>query len=168
VDRASELGSHLGPILIQLPPDLELDLPALEAALDAFPADIRLAVEPRHDSWFVENVRRALADRNAALCLADRRGPLTPLWRTADWAYLRFHAGRATPRSCYSARQLEMWADRFVGLWGRDATGFAYFNNDANGCALRDASVYARALQERGVQVASLPVVPDDVLVDRG
>ena len=28
VDRASELGSHLGPILIQLPPDLELDLPA--------------------------------------------------------------------------------------------------------------------------------------------
>ena len=48
VERASELGSHLGPILIQLPPDLELDLAALEATLDAFPAGIRLAVEPRH------------------------------------------------------------------------------------------------------------------------
>ena len=86
VDRASELGSHLGRILIQLPPDLELDLPTLEAVFDAFPGDIRQAVEPRHDSWFVEDVRRVLRERNAALCLADRRGPLTPLWRTADWS----------------------------------------------------------------------------------
>ena len=46
VERASELGSHLGPILIQLPPDLEIDLTALEATLDAFPAGLRLVVEP--------------------------------------------------------------------------------------------------------------------------
>ncbi|HEY5628086.1 MAG TPA: DUF72 domain-containing protein, partial [Candidatus Limnocylindrales bacterium] len=79
VERARELGSHLGPILIQLPPDLELDLPGLEATLDAFPADLRIAVEPRHRSWFVEDARRLLADRKAALCVADRRGPITPL-----------------------------------------------------------------------------------------
>jgi uncharacterized protein YecE (DUF72 family) len=168
MDRAGELGSHLGPILIQLPPDLEMDLPALEATLDAFPANIRLAVEPRHASWFVEDVRCALAERNAALCLADRRGPVTPLWRTADWSYVRFHGGRAMPRSCYSAHALELWADRLAGLWGGDATGFAYFNNDGNGCALRDAGVFARALADRGVQVASVPVVPDDVVVDPG
>ena len=101
VERASELGSHLGPVLIQLPPDLEVDLKALEATLDAFPRGIRIAVEPRHPSWFVDDVRIVLRDRSIALCVADRRGPLTPLWRTADWVYLRFHGGRATPRSCY-------------------------------------------------------------------
>jgi uncharacterized protein YecE (DUF72 family) len=103
VERASELGSHLGPILIQLPPDLELDLPALEETLDAFPANLRLAVEPRHDSWFTEELRRALTVRRVALCVADRRGPITPVWQTADWSYLRFHAGRAQPRSSCNA-----------------------------------------------------------------
>jgi uncharacterized protein YecE (DUF72 family) len=168
VERASELGSHLGPILIQLPPDLELDLVALEETLDAFPAGIRLAVEPRHASWFVEDVRAALTERSVALCVADRRGPITPLWRTADWSYLRFHAGRAMPRSCYGARELETWAERLEARWGPAATGFVYFNNDGNGCALRDASVYARALAGRGVELASLPVVSDDVLLDPG
>ena len=168
VERASELGSHLGPILIQLPPDLDLDLAGLEETLDAFPAGIRIAVEPRHPSWFVEEVRGALTERNVALCVADRRGPITPLWRTADWSYVRFHAGRATPRSCYSPKELEAWSERFEAGWGRDAAGFVYFNNDGNGCALRDASVYARALAGRGVEVASVPVVPDDVLRDPG
>jgi uncharacterized protein YecE (DUF72 family) len=168
VERAGELGSHLGPILIQLPPDLEVDLPALEETLDAFPAGLQLAVEPRHDSWFVDDLRRILADRNAALCVADRRGPISPLWRTADWGYLRFHAGRAKPRSCYGPDELDRWTERLVAGWGRDANGFVYFNNDGNGCALRDASLFAGQLVERGVNVAKLPVVSDDVLVDPG
>jgi uncharacterized protein YecE (DUF72 family) len=165
VERARALGSHLGPILIQLPPDLELDLAALEETLDAFPGGVRIAVEPRHASWFVDDVRRLLTKRNVALCLADRRGPITPLWRTADWSYLRFHAGRAMPRSCYGPGELESWAER-VEAWGRDATGFVYFNNDGNGCALRDAGTFASALDRRGVVMASLPVVPDRVLLD--
>jgi uncharacterized protein YecE (DUF72 family) len=167
VERATELGPHLGPILIQLPPDLELDRDALAGTLDAFPAGLRLALEPRHDSWFVDDVRQLLTDRNAALCVADRRGPITPFWQTADWSYLRFHAGRATPRSCYRPSEIDAWAER-VGGWGRDRTGFVYFNNDGNGCALRDAASFARALDRRGVTLTSLPAVPDDVLLDPG
>jgi len=161
VERARELGSHLGPILIQLPPDLEVDLPALEETLDAFPTGLRLAVEPRHGSWFVDDLRRTLTDRNVALCVADRRGPITPLWRTADWGYFRFHAGRAKPRSCYGLGELERWSERVEAGWGRDATGFAYFNNDGNGCALRDASCFARQLAVRSVDVVNMPLVPD-------
>ena len=164
VDRASELGSHLGPVLIQLPPDLEVDLKALEATLDAFPRSIRIAVEPRHPSWFVDDVRVALLDRNVALCVADRRGPVSPLWRTADWAYLRFHGGRATPRSCYGTRALEAWVGRLEEGWGQDVSGFAFFNNDHNGCALRDASFFARALTETGFALSKVPRVPEHVL----
>ena len=141
---------------------------ALEATLDAFPTGLRLAVEPRHSSWFTEDLRQSLTDRGVALCLADRRGPITPIWRTADWTYLRFHAGRGTPRSCYEGRELEAWAERLEAAWGSAASGFVYFNNDASGCALRDASIFAHVLDRRGDSVASLPAVSDAVLVDPG
>src|SRR4051794_15978838 len=75
VERAAELGPHLGPILIQLPPDMEVEVELLASTLDAFPPGIRLAVEPRHESWFEDDVRSVLAEHNATLCLADRRGP---------------------------------------------------------------------------------------------
>ena len=78
MERASELGPHLGPILLQLPPDMPADLDRLLEALDAFPNEVRIAVEPRHASWFTDEVRAALESRGAALCLADRRGPVTP------------------------------------------------------------------------------------------
>ena len=123
VERASELGLHLGPILIQLPPDLEVDMKALEGTLDAFPPGLRLAVEPRHSSWFTDDLRQSLTDRGVGLCLADRRGPITPIWRTADWTYLRFHAGRGTPRSCYEGRELEAWAGRLEAAWGSSGLG---------------------------------------------
>ena len=55
---------------------------------------VRVAVELRHDSWWTEDVRELLARHDAALCWADRLGhPLAPLWRTADWGYLRLHEG---------------------------------------------------------------------------
>ncbi len=83
---------------IQLPPDLEVDLGALEETLDAFPTGIRLAVEPRHSSWFVNDLRRRLSRTvNLGLCVADRRGPITPLWRTADWTLCALPRG---PRDC--------------------------------------------------------------------
>lgn len=166
VDRARELGAHLGPILVQLPPDLELDLPALEETLDAFPVGLAVAVEPRHSSWFVEGLRCALADRSMALCVADRLGPITPFWQTADWTYLRFHAGLARPRPCDETSELRTWAERIGAAWGRGASGFAFFNNDGNGCALRDAGVFGHELARHGVTVTSQPLVPADVLVD--
>jgi uncharacterized protein YecE (DUF72 family) len=168
VERAKQLGRHLGPILIQLPPDLELDLDALDATLAAFPDDLRVAVEPRHPSWFVAEVRRLLERRRVALCLADRRGPITPLWRTTDWSYLRFHAGGAEPRSCYGADELAAWADRLVAGWGSHGSGYVFFNNDGHGCALRDATLFAAALQARGVDLTRFPAVDPAVVDDPG
>jgi uncharacterized protein YecE (DUF72 family) len=111
-------------------------------------------VEPRHDSWWNDEVRAVLETHCAALCLADRGSRLvTPEWRTADWTYVRFHFGRARPPSCYGPTALRTWAARLHDLFGRDADGYVYFNNDGNGCALRDAVVLASELAERGVPV---------------
>jgi uncharacterized protein YecE (DUF72 family) len=167
MERAGELGRHLGPVLLQLPPDLPADLDRLAATLEAFPSSVRVAVEPRHASWFSDEFRQLLADQRAALCLADRRGPVTPIWRTAPWTYLRFHGGRATPRSCYGTRALETWATRLRDLLiAHDATGdsYAFFNNDHHGCALRDAVVFGRLLADAGVSVGAIPDIGDEVL----
>lgn len=74
LDRAAGLGSKLGQILLQLPPTLQADAALLAGCLDCFPAGVRVAVEPRHASWWTPPVRRLLTSYNAALCWADRRG----------------------------------------------------------------------------------------------
>jgi uncharacterized protein YecE (DUF72 family) len=142
---ASGLGATLGPVLVQLPPTLAADPPLLDDCLSRFPADVRVAVEPRHPSWWTERIQAVLAARNAALCWADRGGsPAAPLWRTADWGYLRFHEGTASPWPRYDAGTLRGWAARIAQTWPREATVYAYFNNDQCGAAIHDAKSFAQ------------------------
>jgi uncharacterized protein YecE (DUF72 family) len=84
MSRARELGPKMGPILLQLPPNMHRNEERLDAALALLAPQARVAVEFRHDSWYAESVREVLARHGAALCLADRGGPITPEWRTAD------------------------------------------------------------------------------------
>ncbi|MFB4315519.1 DUF72 domain-containing protein [Actinomadura sp. 21ATH] len=137
---ARGLGAKLGPVLLQLPPTLQADPARLDACLALFPPDVRVAVEPRHPSWWTDETRAVLERHAAALCWADRRGrPVTPLWRTADWTYLRFHEGAARPWPHYGPRALATWAGRV----GTD--GYVYFNNDPGGAAVRNALRFTRA-----------------------
>jgi uncharacterized protein YecE (DUF72 family) len=157
VERVQGLGDKRGPILLQLPPTLQADLPTLAAVLDRLPPAFRVAIEFRHRSWFTDEVRRCLTDRGVALCLTDRRGPTSPVWRTADWTFLRFHEGRATPRPCYGRQALRTWADRLASMWGPDVDAWVYFNNDPRACAPRDAAVFARACVRAGLTVTRTP-----------
>jgi uncharacterized protein YecE (DUF72 family) len=162
VQRSSGLGRKLGPALLQLPPQLGRDDNRLEGALAAFPAGMRVAVEFRHPSWWAEDVRRILERRRAALCWADRSGPRTPLWMTTDWAYLRFHHGRARPSSCYGRQALATWAERVADAVSAKADTYVYFNNDGHACALRDAIVFARLCRRAGLDPTRVPA-PKDV-----
>jgi uncharacterized protein YecE (DUF72 family) len=152
MSRARELGPKMGPILLQLPPNMHRNEERLDAALALLAPQARVAVEFRHDSWYAESVREVLARHGAALCLADRGGPITPEWRTADWGYLRFHGGTASPPGCYTPEVLADWAGRAAELWGAAADIYAFFNNDWYRCALRDAGWFARAAEVRGLR----------------
>ncbi len=152
VDRVAGLGSKLGPVLLQLPPNLAADTARLDRVLDRIPPAIRVAVEFRHASWWTDETRRLLARRGAALCLADRRGPVSPLWRTADWTYVRFHEGRAAPRPCYGSAALAAWAERLAGLWRPDEDVYVYFNNDPRACAAANAVGFARRAARAGLR----------------
>ena len=62
-------------LLVQLPPNLPVDLARLERFLDHLAARVRAAFEFRHASWLAEPVLACLRDRGAALvAVGDRRG----------------------------------------------------------------------------------------------
>jgi uncharacterized protein YecE (DUF72 family) len=174
LQAAAGLGDRLGPVLLQLPPNLAADLGALDACLAEFakfpalgeagpgsagsPAGtgsrIRVAVEFRHPSWWTDEVRLLLARHHAALCWADRLGrPMNPLWRTADWGYLRFHEGTAQPWPRYGQQALRTWVQRIAATWPDDADVFAYFNNDPGGAAIYDAAAFASIGRRAGRHV---------------
>jgi len=162
MDRADALGDKLGPVLLQLPPTLRADADALDAVLALLPSRVRVTVEPRHASWFDKSIQDILVRRGAALCWADRLGrPLTPLWRTADWGYLRLHEGRATPRPRYGRRALASWVDRISDAFPDGEDVYVYFNNDPDGAALADAFTFAAIARRRGLPVTRTPYRAD-------
>ena len=149
---AAGLADRLGPVLLQLPPTMQADQDALDQCLGQFRAQaaaipdlsgrgLRVCVEFRHQSWWTPEVRQLLERHNAALCWADRRGqPLGPLWRTADWGYVRLHEGAAAPWPRYGRQALRSWLVRIQDSWPPNADVFAYFNNDQHAAAPADAA----------------------------
>jgi uncharacterized protein YecE (DUF72 family) len=157
VERAAHLGPKLGPVLLQLPPGMGADGGRLAAALDAFPAGVRVAVEFRDDSWFEAGIHTILERHGAAMCLADSPGRTTPPWRTASWGFVRFHWGSGDPEPCYEEDILGAWAERIASLWPAAADVYCYFNNDPRCCAVRDAARFARVLRRVGLEPSRTP-----------
>jgi len=167
---AAGLGAKLGPVLLQLPPTLRADPGTLDACLAAFrtaaaalgrPAP-RLAVEPRHSTWWTRETRQVLEAHDAALCLADQRGrPVTPLWRTATWGYLRLHEGTSQPQPRYGPQALRSWVARLAGAWPDEADVYVYFNNDHGGAAVVNSAQFAALARRAGRGVTRTPASGD-------
>ncbi|HEU5277553.1 MAG TPA: DUF72 domain-containing protein [Gaiellaceae bacterium] len=136
----------LGPVLWQLPANFRRDDERLAAALAALPKG-RHCFEFRHASWFVEPVYELLRLHGAGLVIGDR--PEVKEFQafefTTDWTYVRFHYGSRGRRGNYSESELEDWARRFEE-WRRELQIFAYFNNDWEGFAVRNALWLKRRL----------------------
>ncbi|MFG1833555.1 DUF72 domain-containing protein [Micromonospora chersina] len=158
LDRATGLGDRLGPVLVQLPPTMRADPAALDATLRLFPAQVRVAVEPRHPSWWTDETRRVLERHRAALVWADRGSrPITPLWRTTDFGYLRLHEGRAGPWPRYGRAALATWVRRLATAFPAGEPAYVYFNNDPGGAAIVDAVAFAGLARRVGLPVTRTP-----------
>jgi uncharacterized protein YecE (DUF72 family) len=162
LNAARGLGDRLGPVLLQLPPNLTADSALLADCLRQFATDFarldaaaigggRVCVEFRHPSWLTDDVRSILTEHNAALCWSDRGGrPLGPLWRTADWGYLRFHEGAAQPWPHYGQQSLKSWLKRITDAFPPEADVFAFFNNDQHCAAPTDAAALTAIAEHAG------------------
>jgi uncharacterized protein YecE (DUF72 family) len=140
----------MGPLLWQLPPTFRRDDERLAGALERLPRAQRHCFEFRHASWFAEPVYELLRAHGAALVIGDR--PEVRSFQahvfTAPWTFVRFHYGSRGRRGNYSERELWEWAARFTE-WRRDVEILAYFNNDWEVFAVRNALRLRQLLRDQ-------------------
>lgn len=122
----SGLGSRLGPILFQLPPNFKKDAEVLRSFLRELPA-IPAAFEFRHQSWFDEEIFSLLRECNIALCVADTEELSTPQIATADYGYLRLR------REDYAPADVERWTGFVRESATRWKETFVYFKHEEAG-----------------------------------
>lgn len=134
------LGAKLGPILFQLPPRWACNIDRLTAFLEMLPASHRYAFEFRDPSWHVPAVYRALEKHDAAFCIYELDGFLSPIEITADYVYIRLHGPGRKYQGDYSQDILEGWADR-IARWQEELKAvYVYFDNDQAGFAVKNAA----------------------------
>ncbi|NUT46921.1 MAG: DUF72 domain-containing protein [Saccharothrix sp.] len=162
------LGPKLGPVLWQLPPTTAFDPDRLAAFFDLLPrttaaaaelagrhddrlagdrawtttdADrpLRHALEVRHPTFLVPEFQALLRAHGIALVVSHSAGRYPYLEGvTADFAYVRLHGSRSLYVGSYTDDELDEWAAR-IRAWSADHDVYAYFDNDTDAAAPRDA-----------------------------
>jgi uncharacterized protein YecE (DUF72 family) len=172
----------LGGILFQLPPYIvwkKSSLDYLEWANEQLGGDLML-VEPRHRSWYEEDVRAELLawleQNGMAWVVVDApkvvaaNVPDTLVAVTAPTAYVRFHGrnagtwnvrgGSAAQRFdyLYDEDELRGWAEPLRELSGAAESAYAFFNNnnqtDGVAQATAGAALLRKLLDEESVPTA--------------
>jgi uncharacterized protein YecE (DUF72 family) len=129
----------MGPVLWQLPPTFKRDDDRLRSALDVLPPG-RHCFEFREASWFADDVYELLRQHHVALVIGDDpRRPFQTHEITSDFTFIRLHAGSRGRNGNYSSSELDEWAER-IGRWRESVGVYAYFNNDWEGFAVRNAT----------------------------
>jgi uncharacterized protein YecE (DUF72 family) len=136
--RAQPLGRTFGPVLYQLPPNWQVDIPRLTAFLRRLPRRRQHAIEFRDPSWYCAEVYALLTRFGVALCLHDMAGSATGRMAIGPFVYVRFH-GPQKYNGRYDDRVIEDWGTWIAGQMRDGRPAFAYFNNDIGGHAPRDA-----------------------------
>jgi uncharacterized protein YecE (DUF72 family) len=137
---ADRLDQKLGPILFQLPPRWKVNVERLEEFLRTLPGEHQYAVEVRDETWLIPEVFDVLRQHNVAFCIHDFADMKIPREITADFTYLRFHGPTSAKYwGSYSDRDLRAWADWIKQHRRRLTSIYAYFNNDPEGAAVRNA-----------------------------
>ncbi len=142
------LGTKLGIVLWQLPPNFKKDTDRLNSFLKALKKYRRKnAFEFRHESWVDKNVVDLLRDENICICMADWPPFVDDLPATADFVYIRRHGRGGSYDTCYANEELESDAKRIRKYLRQKKDVFIYFNNDARGYAPRNALELKRILK---------------------
>ncbi len=136
-----ELGDKRAVLLVQLGPAQVRDDVRLDHFLSRVPPWIRTAVEFRHASWHDDAVFELLERHGAAYCVMSGARLPCVLRATAPFVYLRLHGPDPDHlyAGSYPRESLQWWADRIREWESQGREVYAYFNNDGEGNAVRDA-----------------------------
>ena len=135
--------AHMGPVLVQLPPQLHFDYERAESFYKSLQKDYKtfsFVMEVRHDSWLHNDSLNLMAQYNLGIVISQSGGffPYTEMV-TAQHVYIRFHGPDALYASGYSDESLAYYAQK-IKAWVADGhVVWAFFNNDIHGYAFADA-----------------------------
>ena len=145
---ADILGPRMGCFLFQLPPSFHYTLTALKRIVEQLDPVRRNVVEFRHRSWWNKTVYQTFRDAGIIFCSCS--GPRLPdeLVKTADDIYIRFHGTKRWYRHDYSPDEIDVWTKRIRDIGAKCV--WAYFNNDRDGFAIKNARQLERSLKRCG------------------
>jgi uncharacterized protein YecE (DUF72 family) len=135
--RVDLLGSKLGWVLFQLPPNWSCDRGRLRSFLEALPRRHRYAFEFRDASWNNAEISRLLERFGAAYCIFDLAGFQSPLTLTANFTYIRLHGPGGRYQGSYDDSALRLWNERIAEWNLREA--YVFFDNDQAAYAVDNA-----------------------------
>jgi uncharacterized protein YecE (DUF72 family) len=171
LDRARQLGSKLGPILLQMGPDFGPDeLAAVEQFLPILPDDIRFAIELRQSRWMsaevLPHLLELLANHGVALALNDGRWIARETMlelaerATADFLYVRW-MGPDREITDYSrvqfdrSEEMRAWSE-VLKRAALTKEIFGFFNNHFAGHSPASAREMQRLLGQQPVDPEAL------------
>ncbi len=144
LDAASGLEDKLDMILFQLPRGMKFSAERLEGMLrymtqQEIAPGVCSALEIRDERWNTPACFDLLRQYNSALVFADwpTMKVIQPV--TADFVYLRRHGPRALYASGYSEDELQQDAAVLRRCREQGMDGYAFYNNDFGGYAIRDS-----------------------------
>lgn len=144
---ATLLGTRFGCFLFQLPPSFRYSAAALRRIVTQLDPRYRNVVEFRHPSWWNNTVYDAFAARQFVFCSVSAPRLPDDLIKTSDDIYIRFHGPHRWYRHDYSNQELRGWAQRIHASGAKRI--WAYFNNDREGFAIKNARSLLKQLKRR-------------------
>jgi len=144
-EGVGRLKPSAGPILYQLPPRWKKNLDRLRSFAEALPPGYQHVIEFRERDWLADDAYELMDEFGFSLCVHDML-PRHPRRVTGPIAYLRFHGAGKTYGGKYRPQRLRGWADWIADVAGQHDV-YAYFNNDAHGYAVRNATELQEMLE---------------------
>ncbi len=140
--EAGMLGTKLGPLLVQLPPSLSFERGTAAAFFRQLRScfDGLVACEPRHATWFTDEVDVLLSCFQVARVAADP-ACVPRAGAPGGWpglVYYRLHGSPEMYRSAYGAEYVTALGKQ-VAKFAADAAVWCVFDNTARGEATNDA-----------------------------
>jgi uncharacterized protein YecE (DUF72 family) len=160
-DAIRGLGRQLGCCFMQLPPHFSTqNLPVLRRFLEAFPGDIPLAVEVRHESFFkptiaAEDFFQLLQSHGVSTVITDVAG-------RRDVCHLRLSTGRALIRFVGNAlhpsdyTRIQDWAGRLAGWFDGGLREVYFFSHEPDNLLAPDLAAFAADAFARAIPGALL------------
>lgn len=139
----SPMHKKMGPVLVQLPAQLKFNYGVAEhfyRLLKFTYGSYQFVMEVRHPTWLEEESLTLMTAFDIGLVISQSDG-VFPYSETVTAAtiYVRFHGPAALYASAYSDEMLRAFAKKFTQWTAEGHEVWAYFNNDIDGHAPRDA-----------------------------